>query len=58
MGIRFIESWKRNPLFSDLSDSVGKDEGSTQVSHLGEFKRKKRFSLCFTLYLPHLQSNS
>lgn len=49
MGLRFTENRKQNPLFSDLLDSVGKDEGNTKVSHLGEFKRKKKFSFCFTL---------
>lgn len=62
MVIRFTARRKLNPLFSDLSGSLEKDEGCAQVSNseLLPKEKKKRRVLCFTPYLlpsPHLQNN-
>lgn len=55
MGIRFTARRKRNPLFSDLSGSLEKDEGCAQVSDSEllpkeKNKQKKQQKKIFLLY--------
>lgn len=60
--MRFTAHRKLNPLFSDLSGDLEKDEGCAQVSDSELLpKEKKRRVLCFgprLLPSPHLQNNS